>query len=227
MRIGSENKTGFIGLDNEGFLDIRVNSLQITGNVGNENLLRQTSPRKTVLVPHWIPVKTVTSSYETENGVTQTKTDTVYKESANPLVSNEIQEPVYIYDVSAWRKRRDQKDISTTKWSHSAAYATVGTVVTVTNSLDSDNPTDLGNIWSNNKAITANSNPPGHNSSWTPFMSVVTDEKDADDVKEYVLDINGDKPWITQSPELKKKKEYTISFYVRSMTATSSAKKVF
>jgi hypothetical protein len=40
LRIGEENKTGFIGLDTDGKLDIRVNSLYITSNMGNENLLK-------------------------------------------------------------------------------------------------------------------------------------------------------------------------------------------
>ena len=40
FKIGDENKIGYIGLDNEGKLIVRVNELHITDNLGNENLLK-------------------------------------------------------------------------------------------------------------------------------------------------------------------------------------------
>ena len=52
-------------MTSNGELEIRVNRLQITGTLGNENLLKHTSPRKTVLVPHWNETANeVTTAYE-------------------------------------------------------------------------------------------------------------------------------------------------------------------
>ena len=225
LRIGEENKTGFIGLDTDGKLEIRVNSFWLTGNLGNENLFKQTSPRKTVLVPHWNPVTTVTAAKEKigtdgkpvyddkGNPVieVEAKTETVYVEAKRP----ENGEPVYTYNVSAWNKKLQGLNVPTV-WQDANAYAQGTWVKAYT--YPTSEQVDQGNIWQAKSLRAAHSTPPGADShNWQPCIDIIEEDTSG---KKYILDIYGNNTEITQTVSLKPDSDYSVSGYFKIPNST-------
>ena len=230
FKIGDAKKTGYIGLTSDGRLEIRVNSFQMTGKVGNDNLFKQTSPRETKLVPHYIKiskVKTATQdTKEDENGkIVKTIVQKVEEYDAKYSKKNHNGQgkPVYTYDVSVWSKRTltggKLTALTETAWEYSTDY-------------DKDVLVKhLGNVWKAGSDISAPDEPPkedspaiiyppGNNSEWVSQISVKNDVAD----KPYYLYVNGDNIALTQALPLIPYQEYTVSGHVKSDTKDKTFK---
>ena len=234
LRIGEENKTGFLSLDTNGKLSIRVNSLQITGNLGNENLLRQTWPRDGVVVPHWIEVERTAEAVESRDAdgnvtISYTAEKTGEYVKVNYLPGTSI--PIYTYDVSAWIKAYNVDGVLTSadgdEWFFDKSYESDVWVYNRTlEERYSFSPWGQTNYWKNISGVTIEpfiENPPGNNLNWKPFLEVVDDEIGTG-VKTRILRINEANGCIVQRLiDFKINSEYTVSGYIR----LDEAEKIF
>ena len=78
---------GYLAMDKDGNLTIRANSLYLTEQLGGENLLHQTAPKRTVMMP-------------VKNADGTVKTD----EKGNPIYHKADGTVDYAYDVSKWSR---------------------------------------------------------------------------------------------------------------------------
>lgn len=78
---------GYLAMDKDGNLTIRANSLYLTEQLGGENLLHQTAPKRTVM----IPVKNTDGTIKTD-------------EKGNPIYHKADGTVDYDYDVSKWSR---------------------------------------------------------------------------------------------------------------------------
>ena len=198
LRIGENNKTGFIGLDTDGRLEMRVNSMQLTAQIGNENLLMQTSPRQSVVVPHWIKYYYIKSAEIDNNGTIENVSQ--QEIGYQSYDHDEDGKYHYTWNVKPWTNSFSS-DISS--WERSKSY------------LKDDYVKRLGNLWKATAAVAANELPPGNTGSkWAPQVEVIDD-----DSKLNIISIKGDNIQLYQTMTLKNNTKYTVSAYVRSTVA--------
>ena len=216
LKLGDLNKS-YITFASDGVIDIRANEFSLLAPFGGKNLLCQTSPRKSTLVHHWLSYKEETeieidSVAGADGKITDDKkvTDGENKwyESIYPSTSSKT--PIYTWTVDKWLIREDGSNRSnnTADWSFTTQY-------------NKNNYTKHhGTIWKASQAITSRSNPPGNNSNWSPYVTVINDNPTSD--KPYALQITKDKVEVYQTISLLKNKKYTISGYVKASTANEN-----
>ena len=204
MRIGDAARTGYIGLTSNGDLEIRVNSLQLTGQLGNKNLFQQTSPRQNQIVNFWITqqyVKKATLTDSTDGSGNSTRTCTVNERrnidrKSYPYDKNNVYH--YTWSVDKWN---NSQSTGKPAWNDNNSYSK-GQFVT-----------RLGNLWKSGQAINANSDypPGGDDSIWIPQVTVSSTTS-----YPYAISIAGNNTQLSQTVKLKNNTKHTISGYVKS-----------
>ena len=208
MRFGDEKKTGYIGLKSNGELEIRVNSLHITGSLGNKNLLQQTAPALASTVKYWNQYTKTTEAVLNPDGTIQkeaTTTTTWKKESHDSNGTFHYQ-----WKLTKWTNP-DASASGVISWDYNST-----TEKSQAYDYDKgDKVKAYGNLWTADKNIAQHALPPGdEDSDWSPAIEVVTSGD-----KEKVIHVNGNDKQIYQTMSLRDKKKYTLSGYARSKVA--------
>lgn len=208
MRIGDQLKTGYIGLTRDGELEIRVNSLHITGSLGSKNLLQQTAPALASTVKYWNQYTKTTEAVLNPDGTIKTEatTTTTWKKESHD--SNGTFH--YQWKLTKWTNP-DASASGVISWDYNSTTEK-------SQAYDYDKGAKVkayGNLWTADKAIAQYALPPGdEDSDWSPAIEVVTSGD-----KEKVIHVNGNNKQIYQTMSLRDKKKYTLSGYARSTVA--------
>ena len=215
LKIGNELQTGYLGLTKDGELQIRVNNFQLTSQLGNQNLLRQTSPRKDTIVVHY------NNHYELYDSATLKTINGKYNFTAG---ASKLQ---YVKDVGENFDEDNKYHYTWTvdKWINSNGNGVSNWDIDDINTYNNESIVkNHGNVWRAKSNISGLEKrlPPGNTSDDCMWVADVVVENDRQEEKNGIIYVKHGGEFY-QQVKLRPYKTYTLAGYVNIPDDTNTS----